>query len=61
MKFEIGEIVGVKDSRCDQLHSRAVILGFEPNKLFDSVLCIKVITVGQDTPSYTLSDRIYKL
>ncbi len=61
MKFEIGEIVGIKHSRPHQSPHRAVILGFEPNRLFDSVLCVKVMAIGHDTPSYTLSDRIYKL
>ena len=61
MKFEIGEIVGIKHSRPKQDKHRAVILGFEPNRLFDSVLCVKIMTIGHDMPSYTLSDRIYKL
>ena len=39
----------------------AVILGFEENKLFDSVYCVKVMYVGDSKPMYVLSDRIRKL
>ena len=41
--------------------SRAVVLGFEENKLFDSVYCVKVMYVGDSKPMYVLSDRIRKL
>ena len=41
--------------------STAVVLGFEDNKLFDSVYCIKVMYVGDSKPMYVLSDRIRKL
>ena len=57
--FEIGEIVGLKHYSKDQ--RRAVILGFEPNKLFDTVQCVKVMIIGRDKPTFTLSDRIVKL
>lgn len=40
---------------------KAVVLGFEDNKLFNSVQCVKVMIIGRDTPSFTLSDRIVKL
>ena len=40
---------------------RAVVLGFEDNKLFDSVYCVKVMYVGDSKPMYVLSDRIRKL
>ena len=39
----------------------AVVLGFEDNKLFDSVYCVKVMYVGYSKPMYVLSDRIRKL
>ena len=39
----------------------AVVLGFENNKLFDSVYCVKVMYVGDSKPMYVLSDRIRKL
>ena len=39
----------------------AVVLGFEDNKLFDSVYCVKVMYVGGLKPMYVLSDRIRKL
>ena len=39
----------------------AVVLGFEENKLFDSVYCVKVMYVGRSKPMYVLSDRIRKL
>lgn len=39
----------------------AVVLGFEDNKLFDSVYCVKVMYVGDSKPMYVLSDRIRKL
>ena len=41
--------------------STAVVLGFEDNKLFDSVYCVKVMYVGDPKPMYVLSDRIRKL
>ena len=41
--------------------SAAVVLGFEDNKLFDSVYCVKVMYVGHSKPMYVLSDRIRKL
>lgn len=41
--------------------TRAVVLGFEDNKLFDSVYCVKVMYVGDSKPMYVLSDRIRKL
>ena len=41
--------------------STAVVLGFEDNKLFDSVYCVKVMYVGRSKPMYVLSDRIRKL
>ena len=57
--FEIGEIVGMTTK--DMQQGKAVILGFEPNVLFDSVQCVKVMIIGRDKPSFTLSDRIVKL
>ena len=39
----------------------AVVLGFEENKLFDSVYCVKVMYVGDSKPMYVLSDRIRKI
>ena len=41
--------------------STAVVLGFEDNKLFDSVYCVKVMCVGSSKPTYILSDRVRKL
>ena len=41
--------------------STAVVLGFEENKLFDSVYCVKVMYVGDSKPMYVLSDRIRKV
>ena len=41
--------------------STAVVLGFEDNKLFNSVYCVKVMYVGDSKPMYVLSDRIRKL
>lgn len=58
--FEIGDIVEMKHS--DRRHRlKAVVLGFEANKLFNSVQCVKVMIVGRDKPTFTLSDRIVKL
>ena len=60
MKFEIGEIVQLKHS--DRRHRlKAIVLGFEHNRLFDSVQCIKIMIIGRDKPTFTLSDRIVKL
>ena len=54
--FKVGDMVinPVADAR-------AVVLGFEDNKLFDSVYCVKVMYVGDSKPMYVLSDRIRKL
>ena len=41
--------------------ARAVVLGLEHNKLFDSVYCVKVMYVGDSKPMYVLSDRIRKV
>lgn len=62
MKFdyEIGDIVEVITS-ARQAQEKAVVLGFEDYKLFDSVNCIKIMVVGSDKPTFTLSDRIRKL
>ncbi len=58
--FEIGEIVEMKHSDRRHRH-KAVVLGFERNVLFDSVQCVKVMIIGRDKPTFTLSDRIVKL
>ena len=63
MKFqdiEIGEIVGLKHGSGREMR-KAVVLGFVSHALFDSVQCVKVIIIGRDTPTHTLSDRICKL
>lgn len=54
--FKVGDIVinPVADAA-------AVVLGFEENKLFDSVYCVKVMYVGDKKPMYVLSDRIRKI
>ncbi len=58
--FEIGEIVEMKHS--DKRHRlKAVVLGFEANKLFNSVECVKIMIIGRDSPTFTLSDRIVKI
>ena len=58
--FEIGEIVEMKHSDKRHRH-KAVVLGFEENKLFDSVQCVKVMIIGRERPTFTLSYRIVKL
>ncbi len=58
--FEIGEIVELINDR-RKPRKKAVVLGFEPNVLFDSVHCVKVMIIGRDKPTFTLSDRIAKL
>ena len=60
INFEIGEIVEMKHSGRRHRH-KAVVLGFEPNNLFDSVQCIKIMIIGRSAPTFTLSDRIVKL
>tara|TARA_E500000331_G_scaffold357503_2_gene419420 strand:+ start:527 stop:709 length:183 start_codon:yes stop_codon:yes gene_type:complete len=60
MKFEIGEIVGIKTHKPNK-QKTAVLLAFEPNMLFESVQCVKIMIIGACMPTYTLSDRIYKL
>lgn len=60
LDYEIGEIVELKHSDRKHRH-KAVVLGFEDYKLFDSVKCVKIMIVGSDKPTFTLSDRICKL
>ena len=60
IKYEIGEMVAVVTSARAE-RKKAVVLGFEENKLFDSVNCVKIMIVGSYKPVYTLSDRICKL
>ena len=52
--FKVGDVVINPESR-------AVVLGFEENKLFDSVYCVKVMYFGEKKPMYVLSDRIRKI
>ncbi len=59
LDYEIGEIVGMTAKGMRQ--QKAIILGFEPNVLFDSVQCVKIMVVGADKPTFTLSDRVCKL
>lgn len=63
MKFdyEIGDMVVVATSAARQAQEKAVVLGFEDYKLFDSVKCVKIMVVGASEPTFTLSDRIHKL
>ena len=59
-EYKIGDLVEMKHS--DKRHRlKAVVLGFEDNKLFNSVQCVKVMIIGRDKPTFTLSDRIVKL
>ena len=58
--FEIGEIVELINSR-RKPRKKAVVLGFEHHKLFDTVKCVKIMVVGATQPTFTLSDRIVKL
>jgi hypothetical protein len=60
MKFEIGEIVELINPRYKP-RTKAVVLGLEDYKLFDTVQCVKIMAIGSDKPTYTLSDRIVKL
>ena len=60
LDYEIGDMVAVITS-ARQAQEKAVVLGFEDYKLFDSVKCVKIMVVGSDKPTYTLSDRIRKL
>ena len=60
ISFEIGEIVEMKHSDRRHRH-KAVVLGFEPNKLFETVQCVRIMIIGRDRPTFTLSDRIVKL
>lgn len=57
--FEIGEIVGMK--HFGKTQQKAVVLGIENNNLFDSVQCVKIMIIGGDKPTFTLSDRICKI
>jgi hypothetical protein len=54
--FKVGDIVINPVAE-----SRAVVLGFEEKKLFDSVYCVKVMYFGDKKPMYVLSDRIRKI
>ena len=54
--YKVGDMVNILYNDI-----KAVVLGLEENKLFDSVYCVKVMYVGDSTPMYVLSDRIRKL
>ena len=58
--FEIGEIVGIINTR-RKPQKKAVVLGFESGTLFDSAQCVKIMIIGRNRPTITLSDRIVKL
>ena len=58
--FEIGEIVEMKHSDKRHRH-KAVVLGLESNALFESVQCVKIMIIGRERPTFTLSDRIVRL
>lgn len=60
LDYEIGDIVEVIRSARDT-KEKAVLLGFEDYKLFDSVKCAKIMLLGTSAITYTLSDRICKL
>jgi hypothetical protein len=60
LDYEIGDMVAVITS-ARQAQEKAVVLGFEDYKLFDSVKCVKIMVVGASEPTFTLSDRIRKL
>lgn len=60
MKFEIGEIVELINSR-RKPRKKAVVLGFDDYKLFGTDTCVKIMVVGANKPTFTLSDRIAKL
>lgn len=54
--YKVGDIVNILYA-----NRKAVVLGFEENKLFESVYCVKVMYVGGSKPTYILSDRVRKL
>ena len=54
--YKVGDMVNILYNDI-----KAVVLGLEENKLFDSVYCVKVMCVGSSKPTYVLSDRIRKL
>ena len=54
--YEVGDFVYVPAWK-----KKVIVLGFEENKLFDSVYCVKVMYVGDSKPMYVLSDRIRKI
>ena len=56
LDFKVGDIVINPVAE-----ATAVVLGFEENKLFDSVYCVKVMYVGDTKTMYVLSDRIRKI
>ena len=56
LDYKVGDIVNILYN-----NTKAVVLGFEENKLFDSVYCVKVMCVGSLKPTYILSDRVRKL
>ena len=56
LDYKVGDMIIHPEMRW-----KGVVLGFENNKLFDSVYCVKVMYVGTSKPTYVLSDRIRKL
>jgi hypothetical protein len=51
--YEVGDFVYVPAWK-----KKVIVLGFEDNKLFDSVYCVKVMKIGASQPCYVLSDRV---
>ena len=51
--YEVGDFVYVPAWK-----KKVMVLGFEENKLFNSVYCVKVMRIGASQPSYVLSDRV---
>lgn len=60
MKFEIGEIVEIKHGDCNA-GKKAVLLQLNVDKLFSNSELVKIMLLGENKPSYTLSDRISKI
>ena len=60
MKFEIGEIVEI-DYGAYNAGKKAVLLQFNADKVFGNVELVKIMFIGESSPTYTLLDRIVKL
>jgi len=60
MKFEIGEVVEIEYGTSGP-RKKAILLQFNDDKVFGTGELVKIMFIGESSPTYTLLDRIVKL